>query len=208
MEDKADESKVTRQIAAAIVAFGMVFAVVSYAIRGYGAWVTPPQSLEDGFCDKQPAPTTAQRFVIDIRQGGRFTYTQAKFVDVAWDLLIGQGGRFLHAWILCRYVVSEALVWTMERSSVPYQYYINLSCSTISFWSLSSLLRVWGRRAGRRTFITVLRLAYAIIHVLIFPTIWSAATSYISLGWTQEEQHSDTVLTMPTSETVETFDNL
>ena len=153
LAQRTSRANFLRYFTVALVACGIVPIVICYGVFEYLYLATVRLSLLDGFCDKASVSASAQRFIIDVRFGGSYTYTQAKLIDVAWDLLVGQGGRLLHAWLLCRYVVSDALVWTMERSAVPYHYYINLSFSTVSLWSLWSLLRALGRRAGWRTFI-------------------------------------------------------
>jgi hypothetical protein len=166
----------------AVVASCALSGAIAYGVTGY--WYHSTQLTSDfldNFCDKQTASASEQRFVIDIRFGGGFSFAQAKLIDVAWDPVIGQGGRSLHRWLLYHYIVSDALVWTMERSAVPYHYYTNLYFSTISVQSLWSLGRMIARRRGWRTIIsTFLWIIFAIRHLLVSPTIWSAATGYLS----------------------------
>lgn len=118
--------------------------------------------------------------MIDVLFGGGFSFAQAKLIDVLWDLIIGQGGRFLHGWLLYHYIVSDALVWTMEHSVVPYHYYTSLSFSTVSLSSLWSLGKMLARRRGWRTIMSALWIIFAITHVVAFATVWSAATGYLS----------------------------
>ena len=167
-------------LAIALAACAMLAIAVMYGVTGHYFAVNQKSDNTDNSCDKQAASTTEQRFVIDIRLGGSFSFAHAKLIDVTWDLLVGQGGRFLHAWLLYQYIVPDTLVWTMERSAVPYRYFTSLSFSTVSLSSLWSLIKILGRRPGLRTILSALWLVFAIAYVLTFPTIWSAATGYIS----------------------------
>ena len=137
-------------------------------------------NVTDDFCDKQAASWVEQPFLIDIRLGASFTFGQAKIIDLVWDLTFGQGGRFFHGWLLYHHVIADALVWTMERSAVPYHYYINLSFSTVSFTSLGSLLRIIFSRQGFRIAVSSIFMIFVILYALAFPTLWGAATGYVS----------------------------
>lgn len=162
--------------AACVLTAAVIFGVIPF-------WFINTETridISDGQCDKQAATSVERAFVIDIRFGGGFSFVQAKMIDLVWDLIVGQGGRFLHAWVLIQYVVSDVLVWTMERSSVPYSYFIELSFSTVSFSSLWEILKILVKRRNWRTVMSALWLLFAITYVLAFATFWSAATGYIA----------------------------
>lgn len=169
-----------RHLGVAVLASSVMIGMLVYSTIAFAATSRIQSDFTDDLCDKEAASKSEQRFVIDIRFGGGYSFAQAKLIDVAWDLLVGQGGRFLHGWILCHYVVSDALVWIMERSAVPYHYYTNLSFSTVSFWSLQSLGKMLLRKPGWRTTASATWMSFAIVYVLAFSTIWGAATGYIS----------------------------
>jgi hypothetical protein len=162
--------------AACVLTGAVVFGVVPYYYFNNEKRI----DISDDQCDKQAATSVERAFVIDIRLGGNFSFVQAKMIDLLWDLIVGQGGRFLHAWVLIRWVVSDVLVWTMERSSVPYSYFVELSFSTVSFSSLWEILKILVKRRNWRTVMSALWLLYAIGYVLAFATFWSAATGYIA----------------------------
>jgi len=104
----------------------------------------------------------------------------ARGIDLIWDVIVGQGGRFLHAYLFARFVASDVLVWTMERSAVPYHYYAALSFSTVSWPTLWSIVRVCAKKRGLRTIFGAVALFWTVAYLIAFPTIWSAATGYVN----------------------------
>ncbi|GAW20456.1 hypothetical protein ANO14919_099620 [Xylariales sp. No.14919] len=105
------------------------------------------------------------------------TFVRAKFIDLLWDTAIGQGGRFVHGLILHQ-LVSRALTLLLERSALPFSFFLGVKFSTVSIESLWCCIRILYSRAPVRTSILVAGLFLAIGYVLAFPTIWSAATGY------------------------------
>ncbi|KAH9883697.1 hypothetical protein F4778DRAFT_765711 [Xylariomycetidae sp. FL2044] len=130
-------------------------------------------------CDSDLASGSERNFLIDRRMAENLSFTQAKLIDVVWDTVVGQGGKFLHGACLY-YAAARALTWLMEISAVPYHFSLNLLFKTASFSSLWSASRILARRNPVRMTIAALWLAYCIIYVLSFSTIWSAATGYLS----------------------------
>lgn len=159
--------------------FFVLGSTVVYGILGYARAVNSIPQQSDTSCDRDVVTGAERAFMIDIRLGS-FTFTKAKLIDITWDLFIGQGGRVLHAWILYRFVGADALVWVMEYSLVTYEHYMNMSFSPVSVFSLWSLMKMLRAKLVTRTFIYTLGMIFAIAHTLIFTTIWSAATGYIS----------------------------
>ena len=104
---------------------------------------------------------------------------QAKLIDVVWDWAIGQGGRLIQAWIVYK-VASDALVRLLEHSAVSYDVYASLTFSSASVESLLSIFDLLLRGTGWWPICTGVWLVWATVHVLIFPTVWSAATGYIN----------------------------
>lgn len=173
--------KITNHAIALLIMLMTTVAVVCYGAIAYRNTKTQLISnFTDDYCDRQAASASEQPFVIDIRFGGGFSFAQAKLIDLAWDMVIGQGGRIFHGWVLYQYVVSPSLVWVMENEAVPFHYFTNLTFSTVSFWSLWSMFRVIFQKAQWRATTVSIWITFAVLYVLLFPTIWSAATGYLS----------------------------
>ncbi|KAI1314060.1 hypothetical protein F5Y03DRAFT_336030 [Xylaria venustula] len=122
-----------------------------------------------------------QRFALDLAYGN-FTFTQAKIIDVTWDTVVGQGGRFLHAWILYRCIIYPLLVLAMEISTVTYPYYTTLSFSSASFETLAQVLKTRHLTSSWSILLCTISLTYSLIYTLFFSLIWGAATGYLSLS--------------------------
>lgn len=137
----------------------------------------------DGCGDDTSMSTMEERFHIDIAAIEHLSFTSSKMIDLGWDIVVGQGGRLLHGWILY-HVAAETITSILETSSLPYSVLFDLMFyvdSISSFWSLLLLL---GKNRGARIGVLVrsLLLSFAIAHVLFFAAIWSAATGYQSPG--------------------------
>ena len=76
---------------------------------------------EATICEKESASRAEKLFILNIRLGGLMSYVQVKMIDVTWDLIIGQGARFLQVWVMYK-AAGDALIWTMERAPVPSTY--------------------------------------------------------------------------------------
>lgn len=137
-------------------------------------------ALYSGSCEKEVVPKGADKFMIDARFEANFTFGIVRTIDLAWDMVIGQGGRYLHGYILARYVANDVLVWTMERAAVPYHYYVSLSFTTVSWETIWSISKLISRRRDCRTVLSAIALLYTVIYLLVFPTLWSAATGYVT----------------------------
>jgi hypothetical protein len=137
------------------------------------------REFTSGDCEGADAKGIQASLLINLIAAPSLTFSQAKLVDLVWDTIFGQGGRFLHAWGLYR-VVARCLTATMESNSIPMNHYLDLSFSTTSlnsFWAAFSLL--FDKRKFQPIYLR-LWLIFAIAYVLGFSTLWSAATGYIS----------------------------
>ena len=118
-------------------------------------------------------------FTINLRSPMHLSFAEAKGIDVAWDLFVGQGGRLLLASI--SYIVfMDGLTRLLETSAVSYQLYATMvfdNCSLQSAWtSLKAIFTGHGWRG--RAFLAWFFVAS--IYVLAFPALMSAATGYLS----------------------------
>lgn len=161
--------------------FGIIVGTVAYAAAGFRRFrYATSDDPFDNQCDLRTSQGIVERnFIIDIRFGGSFTFAQAKMIDVAWDMLVGQGGRFLHGWVLYRYVAAATLTHMMEYATVPYRFYTNLTFSTVTWEALIALAKALRSLPGSRVKWSALWLIFAVIYTLAYPTIWSAATGYL-----------------------------
>jgi len=139
-----------------------------------------PSVIED--CDAQAFQTFWQRLLyINIKPTGytNLSLTDAKLIDLFWNTIVGQGGRFLHGWVLY-HIVARSITWMTEYSALPYHFQLNMLFSTVSVMSVSSSIRLLMTRQQLRTTLTVLWLLLSVSYVLAFPTIWGAASGYLS----------------------------
>lgn len=115
---------------------------------------------------------------------GRYTYPEAKAIDVIWDILVGRGGQFLAASIVWR-VIRKSLYLSMEEKPVPVALAFGVYFHAITFGLLGSILEnltlPLRARKHKEKGLSILRLLgwlYACVFVLMIPTIVSAMTGY------------------------------
>ena len=173
----------------AISAFAAFFLILSMIILihflpnfepDYGSsfqWVGQDQSLS---CDLT-TPTDSRlenAFMINLRSGQHLTFSQAKFVDVIWDLFVGQRGRLLMAWAAYR-VFMDGLVSLMEKTAVTHDIYASLVYDTTSLLSTWKAMKAVLRSKDWRSRAFMLWFCLSTIYILAFPTLMSAATGYV-----------------------------
>lgn len=101
---------------------------------------------------------------------------------MAWDTIVGQGGRFLHAWMLY-HVGAQGLTWMLERTALPYRFQIDLLFSTASARTLVSIIRLSFFGKGQKSTRLVLWttwLIFSIAYVMAFASVWDTATGYVN----------------------------
>ncbi|KAL8697784.1 MAG: hypothetical protein Q9201_006931 [Fulgogasparrea decipioides] len=117
-------------------------------------------------------------FQINLRGTAHLSFAQAKFIDLLFDLVVGQGGRLLLAAV--SYIVfMDALLRFMEVTPISYNLYTSM------VFSSTSLIATW--RATKSIFTTrgwrakmfLIWCALAMIYVLAFPTLIESATGYV-----------------------------
>lgn len=107
-----------------------LLAVVALTISGIkGLFMLPdldlfsvPPMTQD--CGGYSVPAVERSFYINLQIARDLSFTRAKLLDLAWDTIVGQGGRFLHGWLLYQ-VAAAQLAWMMEYSSVPYYFQLD-----------------------------------------------------------------------------------
>ena len=164
-------------IASILIAALSFFVYTSYCSTGKNVQFNPgPLTSYDGSCESYTADDSQKVFIIDSTLASDLTYAGARGVDIAWDLVVCQGGRILHAWVFCVFIAPAVITRLLERSTVPYWALINLSFSASSLKALWSTLKLMLQRP--RQLPTIIWLFLAIGYCLLFPTVWGAVTGY------------------------------
>lgn len=132
-------------------------------------------------------------FKIDLRGSTRLTFTQAKAIDVIWQLIIGAGGRFLMSWI--SYIVfMDGLVFLTEQTAVSFDLHAHMIFSTTSLYSVWYALKEVSRLSGWRAKGFLIWFAVSTIYVLAFQTVISATGGYVQPSQLGYKMRDGTVL--------------
>ncbi|KAL8910311.1 MAG: hypothetical protein Q9171_004397 [Xanthocarpia ochracea] len=116
---------------------------------------------------------------INLRGAAPLTFAQAKFVDLVFDLIVGQGGRLLLAAI--SYIVfMDALLRSMEIEPVSYKLYASLVFSSTSLVATWYATKAVFSTKGWRGKLYLTWCALAMLYVLAFPTLIESVTGYVS----------------------------
>lgn len=118
-------------------------------------------------------------FTINLRGATHLTYTEAKAVDIVWQLLMGAGGRFAMAWISYR-VFMDGLARLAEQTPISYTLYASLTFSTTSLFAVWTSFKAVFFLKGWRIKCFLLWFTMSTIYVLGFPTLMSATGGYLS----------------------------
>lgn len=110
---------------------------------------------------------------------GQFTFTEAKAIDVAWDVVVGRGGQALLALIsgdvFARYVTS-----TMAVAPVTFNTFrtIFLQRDANTAMGLTRLVGDFVRRKSLSSRAATVFMVLSMVFVLIFPTFVSSMSGY------------------------------
>ena len=136
------------------------------------------------------SPSAMQNaFIINLRGAKHLTFTEAKSIDVVWQLFVGAGGRLWLAWISYK-VFMDGLTRLTEQSPISYDLYASLAFSTSSLWTTYSALKGLLFAKGWRVKVFLCWFAMSTIYVLGFPTLMSATAGYVSPstgGWNMSD---------------------
>lgn len=119
-------------------------------------------------CDMVTSKGIAAAFLINMRVASLLTFSEARMLDIAWDIVVAQGGRFLHGWFLYRFVLAPNLGRIMELSPVPISAYLDLAFKEASMSSLLSLIKSFRGFKGPRATASAIFGIFAIGYVLAF----------------------------------------
>lgn len=161
------------------------------AILAIGIWLITRSKRRDGdyyyedwtgqSCDLEHHSNNAieNAFMLDLRGPAHLTYTQAKVVDVSWQLLVGGGGRLLLACV--SYVVfMDGLTRLLERDRLPYNLYASITFETTSLLTTAKVLRGVGSTKGWHGKAFLSWFIVSSIWVLGFPNFIAAVGGYVT----------------------------
>lgn len=133
-------------------------------------------------------------FQINLRGAAHLNFGEAKMIDLFFDLLVGQGGRFLMAAI--SYIVfMDALLRSMEITPISYKLYASLAFSSTSLAATWHSFRAVSTTKGWRAKIYLIWCALAMLYVLAFPTLIETATGYVSPSYAGFNIQNGTMVT-------------
>lgn len=170
------------QIALLILELLGVLAIFISGVKGLtmlpdlNVFSVPPISQD---CGGYSVPSVERSFYVNLQLVKNLSFTRAKLLDLGWDTIVGQGGKYLHGWVLYQVAASQ-LAWMMEYSSVPYHFQLDLLFSTVSLSALWSTIRFLSVKRPARTVFSAVWFLLAISYILAFSSIWSAATGYLN----------------------------
>lgn len=104
---------------------------------------------------------------------GDLTYTQAKAIDIIWDLVVGRGGQMLICFLVYP-SMRKSLLTALERHPMHMPVVASLAFehfSVVSWWTTTrELFRRWSWR--------LFGYLWMIVYLLAFGTVVSAMTGY------------------------------
>ncbi|KAF2847268.1 hypothetical protein T440DRAFT_403933 [Plenodomus tracheiphilus IPT5] len=122
-------------------------------------------------------------FVLDSTFG-RFSFSQVKVIDVAWDLFVGRGVQICAAWASYR-AFSDALLLVIERHPASFRIFQRIALEGPSLHSLWTLIKELFTRNDAKTKILFSYMLVATLYVLTVPIFLGAMTGYDStnIAW-------------------------
>ncbi|KAF2686659.1 hypothetical protein K458DRAFT_476462 [Lentithecium fluviatile CBS 122367] len=181
--------KVTLVIATLPLALALIISLATAAERASVGYILPRDCYPNGLWKEATGATwrimDSSYFFTPNLSFGSMTFTQAKVIDIAWDLLIGRGGQLLLAYVNYR-VFNEWLVYHMEMHRTSYKMYTAIAFETTSLGTLGVLgneflvvRKGWSWRHFFR-WLAVLSMLISTLYVLAFPTLMAAMTGYLT----------------------------
>ncbi|KAK4182960.1 hypothetical protein QBC35DRAFT_394917 [Podospora australis] len=157
--------------------FGLIYLSVWGAVSSAGSACKPDGSFSP-FFDDDNWWSRAGFFQITLRVWPRLSFTQAKFIDVACDLVIGRGGQGLIGYISWK-VFANFIAVSMQRKPVSYRtYHAVFIRQESSFLTVYRLLCKHGVSTVLGSRVATVFMATTLCWILAFPTLTSAMTGY------------------------------
>ena len=164
-----------------VIVLGVLIGHIKYLLPDTD-WDDSGIQLTGTSCDlvnKQDSSRWQSTFQINLRGSARLSFAEAKFIDLVFDLIIGQGGRLLLA-ALSYFVFMDALLRSMETTAVSYKLYASLVFSSTSLIATWRAFKAIFSTKGWRAKIYLTWCALAMGYILIFPTLIESMTGYVS----------------------------
>jgi hypothetical protein len=132
-------------------------------------------------------------FVLD-QTFGKFTFSQAKVLDVAWDIVIGRGVQLV-AWFVGYLVFSDALLRAIERHPASFQIFQRIALEGPSLLSLYTLIKELWRAKSHRTKTLFLYIWLSTLYIISIPMFLGAMTGYdsTSIAWVSLDDSNNIV---------------
>jgi hypothetical protein len=108
---------------------------------------------------------------------GHLTFSQAKALDVVWDIVVGRGGQFILLYVTFK-VFAMTLSRTMETEPVSYGTFESMAFTSPTFVSPFILIRDFVTNKGLRARVAVGWTIIASFYVLAFPTLNDTVSGY------------------------------
>lgn len=132
-------------------------------------------------------------FVLD-KTFGKFSFSTAKTIDVAWDILIGRCVQML-AWWVGYSVFCDALLRAIERHPASFRIFQRIALEGPSLISLWTLTKEICTVKSKRTKLLFFHIWISTIHIICIPLFLSAMTGYdsTSIPWISLEDENNIV---------------
>ncbi|KAI0490883.1 hypothetical protein F4859DRAFT_508675 [Xylaria cf. heliscus] len=155
---------------------GIIFVGVFYGLRGLPSTACHPDGTFSVYLDYSYWDITGF-FQVNIGFG-RLTFTQAKVIDTAWEIVVGRITQSILAFFLWRTITHYATV-SMETKPTTYAVFLVLFLQEgPSFLSIGRLLRDFVRHGGFRSKLSTIWILLSMIFVLAWPTLIAAMSGY------------------------------
>ena len=137
-------------------------------------------------------------FTINMRGATHLTFTQAKAIDVIWQLFVGAGGRFVMAWIAYKGFM-DGLTRQLEGTPMSYRLYASMTFNTNSLFSVWYALKAVYHTKGCRSKIFLVWFCLSTVYILGFPTLMSATAGYLTPSLAGFKMNDNTFVTSDNS---------
>lgn len=170
----------------ALIVFILLCLIVCFAFLFLLAITGVPSTLSvsvgnDDTCDLATLTgnNVSSAFIINLRCPSRLTFAEAKAIDVIWDLVVGQGGRFFLGWISYK-VFMDGLVRVMEKSAVSHELYASMAFEPMCVMSIWNSVKALSMTRGWRSKVFLAWFCISTFYVLAFSTLISAGSGYVT----------------------------
>ncbi|KAF2434612.1 hypothetical protein EJ08DRAFT_627574 [Tothia fuscella] len=127
---------------------------------------------------------------------GELSFGMAKFIDIAFDIVVGRGGQVLLALVSCRVFV-EYITSQMEVTPISFATYkIIFLREGPTFWSTIRLLREFVRYRALNSKVAMTWMILSASFIVAFPTLASAMSGYSgnSIAFVPDQSTNDYLL--------------